>query len=351
MIAPGRAMPLTPEEAARRARRALLKQQTELIGDEVAWLFDPGQVPSSALGVATASGDLPSLCFSLATWFLIEVVRAAERVQQRLSVEQTLDRYAVTHEQRLRVIRAVLQPTSRHAPGIFAMAEIVAAVPVVASRQGLARTDWGDIARRSKQLAAKLSCDGSDMQVIIRRYLRGASHGAELSSPPSFDPTLLMVSQGVGLTSVTPIDDLVKAAKAAVARHIQPAKGLCVAMLAKAPSGGDSEEPATMYDAIWTAYVRAAERLVFPMVEISRMDSRPPREADPDLPDVFDGLALQRAQELKRGDPAKPWQAAADASKMIVDRCAGHPQTATQTRLIEDVETLFGANRGQGYAS
>src|SRR5689334_10692561 len=120
-----------PDASELNAKRALLKQQTELLGAELPWLSDPSRIPAEALGPAQ-SDDLAEQCFNLGTWVLVEVVGAANSVQQRLTWEETLDYYKVPVELQERILRAVLEPTSRHAPGILAMCEIVAATPVVA---------------------------------------------------------------------------------------------------------------------------------------------------------------------------------------------------------------------------
>src|SRR5262245_42971877 len=78
-----------PENAETAAKRALLREQTQLLGEELSWLADPGRIPPEAAEPSSAADDLYERCFCLATWFLAQIVQAAGRVQHKLTWEET----------------------------------------------------------------------------------------------------------------------------------------------------------------------------------------------------------------------------------------------------------------------
>ena len=310
-----------PERPEVAAKRALLREQTRFLGEELPWLSDPNSIPAEAAQPSGAYDDLYERCFSLATWLLAQIVRAANRVQHKLSWEETFDYYNVPSEIQERVLRAVLEPTSRHAPGIFAMCEIVAAVPEVAIRESVPRSDWGTIARDTEKFGTKISYDGTDLQVLIRDYLRKSPETAKQRYQRVLEPALLRLDDETGLTSITPIDDLISSAKVAVAEHIRPPKGVCVALLAKAPvCEHDFTAPTTMYGAIWSAYAQAADRIIFSNVDLRRLDISPPAEPDVGFAAAFDALARRRAADWKDGYPGKIWRAAKDEIETVLAR-------------------------------
>jgi hypothetical protein len=292
--------PQSPEEAVISAKRALLRQQIQLLGEELAWLADPGLIPAAALNSAAECGDLSDQCFSLAAWVVGEIALAASRLHQKLCWEDTFECYRVPSESKPRIVRALLEPVTRYAPGILALSEIVAAIPVVAIRESVPLGDWGRIARRSEEFGVKLSCDGTEVQVLIRNYLRKPPQPSTSPDKRVLDSTRLKLDDEIGVTSVTPIDDLVSVARAAVTEHIGPAKGICVAMQAKAPVWGHtSEAPATMYDAVWSAYTAAAEHLIFPNVDISGAEIPAQAGPDPHFALAINHLARDRGAELR----------------------------------------------------
>lgn len=310
-----------PERAEVSARRALLRQQTELLGEELPWLSEPSKVPAEAVRSAVECDDLTEQCFNLATWVLAEVVRGANRTQQKLRWEETFDYYKVPLELKSRVMRSVLEPTSRHAPGIFAMCEIVAATPMVAIRESIPLSSWGAIARSTEKFGAKISCDGTDLQVLIRNYLRKPPQTTKYPYQRVLEPALLRLDDETGITSVTPIDALIAVAKTAVAEHIRPPKGVCVALLANAPACEHGSTAAvTMYGAIWSAYAAAAAHLIFPNVNISKAEIPAQAEPDPHFAVAIDALAKHRAEEWRLGYPAKIWQAAKEEIDSVLAR-------------------------------
>jgi hypothetical protein len=305
------------------AKRALLRQQTQLLGEKLPWLSDPRKIPVEALGDSDESSDLPYQCSNLAAWVLMEVVLAADSVQQQLSWEYTFDHYRVPSTLEPRILRAVLEPTSRYAPGIFAMSEIVAVTPVVAARASVPRNGWESIARKAEKFGARISCDGSHLQVLIRNYLGQPPQTAITIKQRVLDPALLRLDDDLGISTVTPIDDLVSAAKTAVTENIGPAHGVCVAMLAKAPARKHALAGAVnMYGAIWSAYTAAVDRLIFSTAEIEIAEIPEQRGPDPRFVDAIDALARLRAAALRDNYPSKIWQAAQNEIKSLLARHA-----------------------------
>ena len=295
------ARPDLDDRAAIDARRALLRQQTQLVGEELPWLVDPDRVPADAIG---SSADLSEQYFQLAVWIVTEVVQAARRVEPKLGWEDVLSRHRVTDDLETRVVRAVLDPATQYAPGILAVAEIVAAVPDVASRDAVPRRNWARVAMDAEALGAKLSCDGTDVQVLVRDYLRKPPHATANPNLRVLDAALLCTDDSGQLTTVTPIDALVSAAKTAAAAHIRPPRGMCVAMQAKAPGAlATAGASTTMYGAIWSSYAAAAARLIFPRVDTAHTPVAPRPDPDPHFALAFDELARRRGEMLRRRQP------------------------------------------------
>jgi hypothetical protein len=313
------------------AKRTLLKQQTQLLGEKLPWLSDPRKIPDEALGDSGESGDLPYQCSKLAAWVLMEVVLAADSVQQQLSWEGTFEEYSVPSTLEPRILRAVLEPTSRYAPGIFAMSEIVAATPVVAARASVPRGGWGSIARKSENFGARISCDGSHLQVLIRNYLTKPAQTAVPVKQRVLDPSLLRLDEELGISTVTPVDDLVSAAKTAISEYIEPAKGVCVAILARAPACQHAPAgPANMYGAIWSAYTAAVDRLIFSTAEIDMAGIPAQCGPDPRFAEVIAALARQRAAALEDNYASKIWRDAQDEIKCLLARHARHSSLKPQ---------------------
>lgn len=307
------------EEDAISARRALLRQQTELLGGVLPWLSDPDLIPASAAGAGPVEGDTCSAAFSLAGWMLIEIIQAADGIRHELAWQDALDRYRVAPHLQDRVWRAVLDPASRHAPGLFAMAEFVSVVPWLAAREGVPRERWRETALRTQRFAAKLSRNGSWVQVLIRCYLSKQGSEEDGRGIRTLDPALLCLDDDTGIDSVTPFEDLLAGAKAATARHLGPPQGICVALQAAASGTPDGVDKPTMFGAIWSSFVTAAERLVFPAFDVSRADISAPAPADPYCAEALDRLASSRRDTLRHGPSA---QASATA-EMVVGNLLG----------------------------
>lgn len=285
------------------ARRVLLRQQAHLLIDALPWLSDPDCIPSTVLGEGARGHLEPSAgCFLLARWMVTEVVIAAHRVRHDLSWADVMERHSVPSELQASVRGSVLESVTRYGPGILALSEIVASTPVLAVRVGAARSDWPGIARRSQDLGERLSRNGTDLQVVIRRYLhRRMIDAAE--SAPALDPARLRLNEDRGVTSVTPIDELVLAAKESVRAHIGPPQGVCLALVVPGPDDDRVAGYKTLFDAVWAAYVSAAARFIFPRVDPARLETPEQSGPDPGVRQAIDRITRERATELARRSP------------------------------------------------
>jgi hypothetical protein len=292
------------------AQRVLLRRQAELLVARLPWLRDPDRIPSHALGEGRDLQVYPSTgCYRLARWMVSDIVVAVHRARDELPWAETLMRHGVPAGAHPTVQRVVLEPVTRYGPGILALAEIVASVPVVAVRSGAARSDWPQIAARSRHLGLQLSRDSTDVQVIIRRYLRGPPEA--VPSIAMLDAALLRLDGSRGVTSVTPMDELILAAREAVRAHIGPHAGICLARLVR--SGGDDRGVSgeTMFDAVWAAFVHAAARHLFPRIVAARLEIPDQPARDRGAKHALDRLAQARAAELRLRAAAHPVQTSA----------------------------------------
>jgi hypothetical protein len=293
-----------------RSRRALLREQTQLIGEELEWLEKPAIISRDAVGLSDETDEAGNAYLRVAAWILLQIVRAAHNVQHKLHWEETFDRYHVTPKIQERIRAAVLEPTSRYGPGILAMAEIVAVAPLLAERERVPRVEWGTIARKAENFAVRISCDGSEVQVLLRQYLSRPSVIEKPAQRMVLDEALFQLDDTFGFSTVTPIDDLVMVAANVVTKYIRPAEGACVAMYAKSPPSllTQAAPVSTMYGAIWSAFSALAERFIFPQIAIEAIKLRPKASPDVDYALRLEDLAQRRASELRTGNPKRSWQ-------------------------------------------
>jgi len=297
-------MPLE-EWRAVQARRALLRQQTELIGPHLPWLQDPALIPDDAIAASVAPHEIDLAAWSLAGWMLFELVRATQRVYRMLDWERAVERFQVELRLHESVARAVLSPASRHAPGLFAVAEIISVVPRIASRAGLPRDGWHEIARRSEAFGAKLALDNTTVQVLVRDYLKRTDAPDNHGSLRALNPVWLRLDDA-GLTTVTPLEALLTAARDAAARHGHDYRATCVALQARAPDACACTGADTMFAAIWSSFAHAANRLVFPRFDARREPVLPETLPDPNCAATLEGLAA-RHDEVLRTTAAQPY--------------------------------------------
>ncbi|NML43201.1 hypothetical protein HHL11_05525 [Ramlibacter sp. G-1-2-2] len=276
-----------PAWNAIRARRALLRQQSELMAARLPWLAEPARIPAHAVDASVPADDVRLATFSLAGWMLIEIVQAAEQVQPALGWQAAIGKLPLAPELQASVVRAVLRPAARHAPGLFAIAEILAVVPQLAARAGLPRERWGDTARQARLFGAMLARDGTAVQVLLRHYLGRVDAGGLRS----LDPARLRLDAQAGIATVTPLADLLAAARKSAARHNEVPPFVCVALQVSAPGA------ANLFDAVWNSFAAAAERLVFPRF-LAAAGIPPEAAPDSEYAEALERLAAQRRADL-----------------------------------------------------
>lgn len=236
------------------ARHDLWEAQIEHFGADIPWLHEG--IPAQAVGI-------PGSEHNLTEWVLDELVAWSNRTAPRLPaevVQNIFDDYQLDREERVAVRGLVLaQARQAFAPGVRTISNVQTPVPLVAARHGESHDPgaWTERARRARRFAAGFAGSGTNVLSLVRRYLI-----VDPNEPhQSFDPAKLITDERTGITTVTPLPDIVSAAAEAVdtVAGAQLARTHCVAREVQ-PAGMQ----ATFYDAIWDAYTTAVGRHIYP---------------------------------------------------------------------------------------
>ena len=278
------------------ARRALLREQLERAAARLPWLSDPSLIPDTAIVPFVEDGEVELAAFSLAAWMLMETVRVADDVNQQLAWREAFERYRVPYGMQDPVVRSILLPAARHAPGLFAMAEIVSVVPALAHRAAIPRDRWGAVLAASLPLVRQLAFGNTVMQVLLRCYLGRAAASGETRGVRSLDPARLRLDDAGGLTTATPIEALLHAARRAAERSGYHYVAPCVAMAAHLAGEGVGPAKGSVFDAFWTVWTIASDRLLFCRYDPSRAPACSEAETDPDFGDALDAIAAKRLE-------------------------------------------------------
>lgn len=288
-------MPRSIEEAADAASRALQREQMSEFGTQLEWLMDPGKIPEAAIQSREGmqANTLGEQCTLLAYWMAQDVAKWSQGNERNLSYADTFDNYGVPVHLRPYVRDRLRGGAMRaYAPGIVAMAEMVAVVPIIANREGVDDKNWSATALESRKFGRKISLDGTSTQFIVREYLRGSNEPGEDHYVRSLNPAKLKLDTETGITTVTPLEDIIKVTQEEfdrLGREIfvnNTSSGVCVALQAKAPRvTGQQGCPRkdTMFDAMWGAYVQAADRLIYPNFSASQDKLPSLTHSGPDL--------------------------------------------------------------------
>jgi hypothetical protein len=252
--------------AAARAKRDLHREEMVRFGHELTWLAEPSEIPEGAI---SRDGTVPQQCSDLAFWMLNQLNVWSGQGHSRLSIGETFEKYELPNDWRVSV-RGYFQ---RHAfaaytPGVTAMAEIFAVVPSIAKREGVDQDEWAEIAGRSSKFGEEMARHGTNAQALLRDYWSmGERYGATADiiseqgykRPPLYGGKLKLDDES-GITSVTPLDELVKMTVEIVDEvEFREGPGVCVALQAEAPT----EQCPNMFAAFWSAYGSAAKRLIY----------------------------------------------------------------------------------------
>ena len=242
------------------ARRDLHREQMTEQAHELAWLKDPGLIPEAALRYKDVPEDIAGRCLNISRWMIDRLADWAAAGHARLGLLETFEKHALSNEERVHV-RQVFQEQAEYSygPGIAAMSEIFAAVPAVATREGVPRTGWLTIASQAREFGSQYARSGTVVQSLARGYL----DGRPIIIGKRLDPAKLTLDAETGITSVTPIGRIVSDAEKVVDQYLTPQEhsGVCVAMQAN-PRGLES---LTMWGAVWDAFGSATERFIYPL--------------------------------------------------------------------------------------
>lgn len=247
-----------------RARHDLLREQMGEFGHELGWLTDPGLVPDNA--TATKHELLDDPFASLGLWMINAFVRWSEKTRNKLGYGETFDKYGLTGAERC-TVRSQISNNSAliYTPGIMAVAEVYQVVPAVATREGITDPDvWSHIGLAACNFGSALSRRGTNVQAITRNFL-GIEY-SQLAFRP-YDPAKFKLDSDTGVTSTVPVRELVdlafEASKAAIGED--DTKPVVCPALYSPVQGLDG---ISMYDAVWGAFGQAAEKLIFPTLDI-----------------------------------------------------------------------------------
>jgi hypothetical protein len=280
------------------ARRALLREQLERVASQLPWLSDPSLIPETAIAPLVGDGDIELAAFSLAAWMLVEILRGADEVNLELGWRQAFERNCVPASLQDSVARAVLLPAARHAPGLFAMAEIVCVIPKLSVREGIPAEDWSEIVERSGNFASRFALGNTAMQVMLRCYLSHKKFAEDGRAVRSLDPAKLRLDEEMSLTTVTPLNTLLQSAHRAAERSGYGYVAPCVAISAHTTDTVSGRSSHSVFDAIWSCWVHTADRLVFSRFDPSLDAAWIRAKEDADHESEFDSIAAQRRAML-----------------------------------------------------
>lgn len=278
-----------------KARRDLRREEMERFAGDIAWLQDPTLIPETAVAIRDPSAS-PYL--HLSDWMIRQLAGWSAEAHKKLSYGEVFDRYDLTGTERVR-IREVIQKQAAFAfaPGLNAINEIHSVVPHVATREGVDRKDWGEIARRARLFGTILAKQPTHTQALARTYLKDAFQSLNYNE---INPRYFRLDDDTGITTVTPIDKLLATAQQANNAYFvaEDHAGICVALQVKSPALDNR----TVFDAAWDAFSDATERLIYPGLPMAELDLSPPYASD-EQPEVrMDQLARLSIQEMPRAE-------------------------------------------------
>lgn len=247
------------------ARRDFRREELQRFGSELSWLTDHSLIPEGAADYyGNIDPGLTDAYFGLGEWMVDQFARWSVEGHARLSLAETFVRHELTNEERVSVRESIRGESHRaYSPGIHAMAEIHAVVPLVASREGIDDpAEWARIAYNARRFGAQFARDGTEVQALVRHYLDGRI-------TPDFhlvqyDPAKLVLDQANGLETVTPMDTILVAARELAEeneRRIKPV-GSCIALQVASEGLGKR----SVYDLAWDAFGSACARLIYPKI-------------------------------------------------------------------------------------
>lgn len=278
------------------AHIALLREQMAEFGDQITWLSDPSLIPESAV---YAYPDR-NLYASLASWMVHDLVSWSAATQHKLNYRDVFEKYELPGPHRVDVREKVGEEAlNAYNPGLMAMAEIHEATPSVATREGIEGPEqWSEVASDARRFGVELARKGTLTQALLRNYF---SSETAPGAYKDLDPAKLVIVEG-GLTSTTPVHDLLEIAREANDRARGPENNSdrsCPALYTTIKGLGGI----TMFNAIWDAYGACVDTYITPHIEVSK-DAVPAAEF-PSLDQVreeIEELAIDYAERSRERD-------------------------------------------------
>ncbi len=248
-------MIVTPtDESLTFAHRELARQSMEMACERLDWLQDASRVPASS---TTDYGSRREE--SLAAWMTTQFAVAAQTAHSMLDYEKVFEKYSIGKELQSLLENAQIDLEmlkDSFLPGFRAMSDIIGAVPQVAHRAEIDRKEWRDVAEKSRTTGKKLAFDNTWVQLFVRGYLSLDVRNGGL------DTSKLKIDSNGGLTTVTPLADLIVFATRANRTHnniFLPTKRPCLAL----DSRVDKLNSRSVFDAAWDVFAHVADREIF----------------------------------------------------------------------------------------
>lgn len=283
------------QERAQLAKRALHREEMSRFGHELSWLINVDEIPNQAI---SGFEGYEQQCSGLSRWMMCKFGEWSGEGHARLGIREAFEKYELPNPVRVSIREAFYDiPHAAYAPGLQTVSEIHGVVPQIAARAGLSRERWPEIAHRSRRFGILLARDTTEVQAIVREYLWGqtetfpdpAGSGFNLSLH-RLDPAKLKLDSETGITTVTPIEELISITEELVHRVFARTEATaCVGLQAKGPS----PDFKNMFEAVWKAFGDYTARRIYPNAVLPQ---EIPAQASPD--DRFRSAAAKLLAKL-----------------------------------------------------
>lgn len=275
---------------SRLAARELHRHQLANGAGRPEWLESPDLVPESATAyVVPEPKNLNERFYNVSAWMINSLTEWVVATHSQLDISGVFKKHSLDMEDRVHVLNRFKHDgkvRASYVPGFQAMAQIFSVIPEVATRDSGSDADYGEIASRARLFGESIARDGSMVQIVARKYL--------INSKTYLDSSKLKLDEETGITTVTPIEQIVHEAREASKHEFPPEDGVCVAMQAKI--NGPSSP--TVFEASWDALTDFGQRLIYPNIAEQEL-AKVPKQAAPD-PNLAKTIQSIYATERRR---------------------------------------------------
>lgn len=275
---------------SRLAAREIHRQQLSTGEGRPEWLESPELIPEAATAyVLSEPKNLNERFYNVSAWMINSLTEWAAAAHSHIDMPGVFKKHQLGIEDRIHVLNRLKnedEVKASYIPGFQAMAQVFSVIPEVASRDAGQDADYGEIAAKARFFGESIARDGTMVQIVARKYL--------INSKTYFDASKFKLDEETGITTVTPIEQIVDEAREASRREFPPVDGVCVAMQAKI--NGPSSP--TVFEASWDAMTSVGQRLVYPNIGDHEL-AKVPKQAAPD-PNFAETIQSIYATERRR---------------------------------------------------